>query len=969
MFSFKVARSARIWRVLACCAILLTAIGGDRSAVGSASQSGALITEAVSDNQLVTLTGNTRPEATAANDRGPVATDFAMDHMLLQLRRTPEQEQEFEKYIDELENPKSSNYHHWLTATEVGERYGLAAQDLDKITGWLKSHGFKINRVYPNGMVIDFSGNAGQVHEAFHTEIHNLEVHGVAHVANMSDPKIPAALAPAVVGVVSLNDFQPQSRISTRPDFTFSCSDDPFTTTCNAVTPADLATIYNLNPLFTAGISGQGQTIVVIEESDVHALSDWTTFRSNFGLSSFTAGSVSQVHPASCTDPGVNGAEAEAILDAEWASASAPSAAIELASCTGTSATAGELLALENILNAKATPPAIVSNSYGEAEAINGATVNAAIASLYSTGVADGVSIFVASGDSAAAYADQGPVRNGDEEAASLGIAVNGSASTIFNVAVGGTDFSDVFAGTSSTYWSATNGTADKTALSYIPEIPWNGSCGSALIASFLGFPSTFGSSSVCNNGDGLDISGGGGGPSGCGTGTPSTTGVVSGTCAGYSKPSWQVVFGNPSDGVRDIPDLSLFASNGPWGHSFVICDSDSSEGGCITGFGGTSFAAPIMAGIQSLINQHTSSRQGNPNPTYYALAAAEYGASGSTACNSSLGNTVGSNCIFYDITQGDNDVPCTGTRNCYDPSGTFGVLSTSDSSFQPAYPATKGWDFATGIGSVNAENLVMAFGASATATPTATATSSHTATATPTATATATSGTPTATATHTATATATATHTATATATSTSGTPTATATHTATATATATRTATATATSTSGTPTATATHTATTTATATRTATPTATATGGSPTATATSTATQTATPTRTATPTPTSTPTGVPDLLKIKPASKNFGTVKVGKVKKETFTLSNSAKSGLPITFQTTLATSNNPQAFNFPAGATTCTPELLPKKKCKLTVQFTPSATGPVSGAITIFDNAANANQVIQVQGTGK
>ncbi|MGD0120024.1 MAG: protease pro-enzyme activation domain-containing protein, partial [Candidatus Binatus sp.] len=202
LFGYESAIQARGWRVLLGCVILLASIAGYQQVVRAAgSQSRALITEPVSDHALFRLAGNTRPEATAANDRGAVAADFPMDHMLLQLRRAPEQEQTLDQYIEELEQPKSANYHHWLTAKEVGERYGLAAQDLHTIKDWLRSHGFKINKVYPNGMVIDFSGNAGEVSEAFHTEIHRLDVNGKMHIANMSDPQIPAALAPAVVGV------------------------------------------------------------------------------------------------------------------------------------------------------------------------------------------------------------------------------------------------------------------------------------------------------------------------------------------------------------------------------------------------------------------------------------------------------------------------------------------------------------------------------------------------------------------------------------------------------------------------------------------------------------------------------------------------------------------------------------------------------------------------------------------------
>jgi subtilase family serine protease len=173
-----------------CALILLTCV---RVAFSAGSQTTPLITEDIDESALVTLTGNTRTEATAANDRGAVAPDFSMGHMLLQLRRSPAQQQALEKFLGQLEDPQSPNYHHWLTAVEFGEKYGLAGQDLTRITGWLQSHSLTVNSISPNGMVIDFSGNAGQVREAFHTEIHNLMVNGAAHIANMSNPQIPAA--------------------------------------------------------------------------------------------------------------------------------------------------------------------------------------------------------------------------------------------------------------------------------------------------------------------------------------------------------------------------------------------------------------------------------------------------------------------------------------------------------------------------------------------------------------------------------------------------------------------------------------------------------------------------------------------------------------------------------------------------------------------------------------------------------
>jgi subtilase family serine protease len=669
-----------------------------------------LITQNINEANLLTLAGNTRPEAGAANDRGRVQDDFAMDHMLLQLQRSPEQEAELEQFIDSLHDRTSPNYQKWLTAQEFGARFGLAQQDLTAITGWLKDHGFTVNVVYPNGMLIDFSGTAVQVRAAFSTEIHRLSVNGVEHVANMSDPKIPAALAPVVKGIVSLHDFMPHPMNKPHSNYTFSSGGYTY----YALVPGDLATIYNFNPAFTAGYTGTGQTIVVIEDTNVYSTSDWTTFRSTFGLSKYTSGSFTQIHPGSnCTNPGVNGDDGEAILDAEWSSAAAPNAAIELASCADTSTTFGGLIALQNLINGS-NPPPIYSISYGECEAENGATANAAYSSAYQQAVSEGLSVFVSSGDEGAASCDA------DESNATHGIGVSGFASTPYNVAVGGTDYGDTYSGSNSTYWSSTNSSTYESAKSYVPEIPWNDSCASVLIATIEGYSTTYGSSGFCNSRTGRDFlttASGSGGPSGCATGSPSIPGVVSGTCQGYVKPSWQRgLIGNPNDGVRDLPDVSVFAGNGTWKHSYVNCFSDASNGGigctCApsnwNAAGGTSFATPIMAGLQALVNQSTRQRQGNPNYVYYAIAADEYGTSGSSACNSSDGNTDGASCIFYDVTQGDNDVDCTGSYDCYIPSGTYGVLSTSDTSFAPAYQATAGWDFATGIGTINAYNLVM---------------------------------------------------------------------------------------------------------------------------------------------------------------------------------------------------------------------------------------------------------------------
>ena len=282
---------------------------------------------------------------------------------------------------------------------------------------------------------------------------------------------------------------------------------------------------------------------------------------------------------------------------------------------------------------------------------------------------------------------------------------------------MGGTDFSDTLDNTNSKYWAKSNSAADGSATSYIPEIPWNGSCASSVVAGFFGYANGYGPSGFCASAKAqaqgwVSVTAGSGGPSGCATGTPDTLGFVGGDCQGTPKPSWQTgLAGIPNDGVRDLPDVSMFASNGVWGHYFIVCYSDTNNQGapCTgpvenwAGFGGTSVSSPIMAGVQALVNQSTGSSQGNPNTVYYPMAVSTPSA-------------------FHTISRGDITQNCAGTLNCFGPIGfagpgrggrpsetsAAGALSTSSTSFAPAYAASPGvMNFATGIGSVDVNNLV----------------------------------------------------------------------------------------------------------------------------------------------------------------------------------------------------------------------------------------------------------------------
>jgi subtilase family serine protease len=413
----------------------------------------------------------------------------------------------------------------------------------------------------------------------------------------------------------------------------------------------------------------------------------------------------------------------EASLDPQWASAAAPGAHIVVATCADNGTTPGYLIALQNYVDLDT--PRIISMSFGFCEASLGAGGNGVLNTTYQQAATEGFSVFVAAGDAGAALCDW----DSGYPYAQYGIAVSGYASNPNVVAVGGTTFADWALGhpIPSPYWSSQNGTYYGSALSYIPEIVWNSSCGNVLLSLFYtNNQQTYGSAGFCNNSQYLNppysfliVQGGSGGPSACAVypqGLP---------CVGYPKPNWQSgILGNPADGVRDLPDVSIIAGGPEWGHYLAYCDSSSVDfAECTNGpttwsrSGGTSFSAPIFAGIQALIDQRVGEYGGNPavgdpNPTYYALAKTEYGQSGNSNCLS-INVTAGNNCIFYDVSYLNSPldstiaVPCKGTIDCFLDMAKYGVLSTRNSKYVPAYLSQPGWDFTTGIGSPNVSNLV----------------------------------------------------------------------------------------------------------------------------------------------------------------------------------------------------------------------------------------------------------------------
>jgi subtilase family serine protease len=698
---------------------------------GQTSSTPSRISAAVDNTKLLQLRGNIHPMARAEFDRGAAPASLPMEHMMLVLTRSAAQQASLDALLAQQQDRSSPNYHQWLTPDQFGRQFGPSDQDIQTITSWLQSNGFQVNEVSKGRTTIDFSGTAGSVQQAFHTAIHSYVLaNGEQHWANASDPMIPAALAPVVAGVNSLNNF-PRTHMShsfglvrrtkatgkitpLNPQFTYGGGCNGTNTNCFAVGPGDFATIYNSQALLNAGVNGTGQTIAIVSDSDVNS-ADITNFRSLFGLAAIN---FQQIQTG--TDPGVQAAgdEIEAVLDVEWSGAVAPGAQIDLVVSPTTNAAFGGDTSANYIINHNLAP--VLGYSYGLCELYLGTSGNAFYQQMWSQAASQGITVVVSSGDNGSAGCENPNPNNVNiSQAATSGLAVNGVGSTAYNISVGGTDFND--AANPTTYWNNTSGTLS-SAKGYIPEVAYNDSCTNSLLSTALFGSYSSNPETNCNNaallnylGSGINLIasfGGGGGVSNCTTNstTGTTVGPVSSCSGGYGKPTWQTGPGVPNDGKRDTPDISLFSGDGFIQDFYVICqsDQDPSNAACnlnspyqdFVPVGGTSVAAETFAGIVALVDQKTGSRQGNLNPTLYALAAQQ--ATGN--CNAS--GTPASSCIFNDVTSGTIAMPCVkGSPNCTvtNSSDTNGILS--------GYSAGTGYDLATGLGSINIGNLVNSFG------------------------------------------------------------------------------------------------------------------------------------------------------------------------------------------------------------------------------------------------------------------
>lgn len=620
-----------------------------------AQQPTARISSDIVNSERTAIPASHSPRALSSNDVGRVSSETKLQGMSLVFKRSDAQEAALHELIAAQQNSSSSSYHKWLTPDQFAARFGMADQDIAKVEGWLEQQGFSIDSVSRSMNRIRFSGTVGQAESAFGAEIHYYKSENKTTYAPSSDLSIPAALSSVVQTVTNLSSFRPNSFVRFRtpqslpkPNFTSSQSGDHY------LQPEDVAVIYDIKPAYDAGNTGTGQSIAIVGQSSIE-LSDIENFQNAAGLPVKDPTEV--LVPDSGTAAVSSGDEAESDIDLEYSGGIAKGATIYFV-YVGDNSSYSVWDSMQYAVDTDIAP--VISMSYGTCEPDLGSSDYSTLESILEQGAIQGQSIVVAAGDagSTACYAD---VSSNTVTAAEEELAVNYPASSAYVTGLGGTEFpsADV-SSTNTTYWeSAGSSDVITSALSYIPEQVWNDD--SATVGS--------------EDGAEYALSSGGGG-----------------TSTLTARPSWQSgVTGIPSGSHRLVPDISLDSS--PDNAGYLYCSSDSTAigitGSCSNGFrdssdeyltvaGGTSFAAPIFAGMLAIINQKQNSiGQGVVNSTLYALAA----------------NSTNYASAFHDITSGSNK--CTaGSSYC-------------SSAGESEYPATTGYDEASGLGSIDLYNLL----------------------------------------------------------------------------------------------------------------------------------------------------------------------------------------------------------------------------------------------------------------------
>jgi subtilase family serine protease len=652
------------WKqAIALCAVVLAMVV---PALSQSTQRGNRIGEELTSGAMVRMAGSVHWLTRRAIDLGEVNPEMPMGSLTLNFGLSAAEQRELDALLEAQQDPKSPQYHQWLTQEEYGSRFGLTDADLGRVTRWLESQGFTVKGVSKSRNAIHFSGMAWQVESAFHTQLHRYQLHDETHFANATELQVPAGLAGVLLTVRGLNDFRPkpQVRRPAAPGYTVNTKNG----LAEFLTPKDWATIYNVNAIYaqtcgSVACDGTGMHVGIVGQTYA-PLPDITKFRSASGLSTAKVTYKCISTSVNCTDSGsisTTGDLGEADLDIEWAGGVAKNATVDFVYAAYDDPTQGVFEALQYAVQTYKVPATgkvlpVVSMSYTDCEASFAGQPSYVtwITGIGQQANSQGQTLVVSSGDTGAAGCDF------QSYPANQGLWVTVPVDSPNYTGVGGTTLSGDESDPG-TYWNLTPNLVD-SALQYIPETVWNDTSSS----------------------NGLSTSGGG-------------------VSVYFPKPSWQPTPGNYSGTAgRFVPDVAFAASADHDGYMTCSSDPSAPPNDCTTGLvssggyfdvvGGTSAAAPSFAGMLTLLVEKYGS-QGNVNPTLYAMAA----------------NPSTNAAVFHDITSGNNIVPCVfGTTGC--------VGGTASTPGEMGYAATTGYDLTTGLGSINGGELYAALGGTITA-------------------------------------------------------------------------------------------------------------------------------------------------------------------------------------------------------------------------------------------------------------
>ena len=485
----------------------------------------------------------------------------------------PRNKDQLDTLIEDQQNPASPSYHRWLTGDQFNARFGPNAADYAAVAQWLKRQGFLVVEIDQQSRYIRCTGTAGQVDATFNAAMASA---GLRLFTNTADPLIPARFD-GVIGSIqgldnlhasysNLRKYPPPTPPSPAAKSTGISGAKKGTAQPNttyggktAFAPQDLQIYYDSTPVLNAGITGAGDCIAVIEDSD-YLPAAVALFNSTFGAPVVNVTKVlSSNAKGTYTNPGINSDESEGLLDVEWLHAAVPGAAIRYyLGDDNNSVNGGVVDALAKAVSDNVCSVIAMSFDFCGSNMSN---VAAFFAPTLAQAAAQGQSVLIATGDQGAAGIVYSSVQQACVTGTSLNVPI--PASDPNATAVGGTSFTPNFGGVG----GVVTGTINDT-----PSMVWN------------------------------DLGSGGGGLS-----------------FFSAKPSYQAAT-TPIDGARDLPDISAIAS---LLYPGAFLGDDSSGTAVIDCcWGGTSLSAQVMAGFTKLIEQKSHNRLGRINDKLYQLAS-----------------------------------------------------------------------------------------------------------------------------------------------------------------------------------------------------------------------------------------------------------------------------------------------------------------------------------------------------------